>query len=333
MTLAKNAFAILLAVQVAGCQARALVEAAGAQSRDPGAARFPSGTYTTCAQGEHNPDGNIFLNTAGFESGTVLTLSQSGTTVNATYVDQNGSSQSLRFTTRSATSASLAEPAQVRAGLLTLCVRKPGAAAPYPATMSVTAGAMTYNADTVFVTLTGSLVSEAGECGRLSQPDATFWLACDGRAAGRLAAGDAAAPPATQLPVGRYSCNSQIESYAPFNGIRNVAGGGATGTLTLAQDTAKASATYAGDSYLVGTLRFGLTTSTTAGAEAGQTLLTRCTIPMGRDIPSPTLQPLSIAAGSFTLVGSKLFVSFIGTLGSSCADAQVAGTLICSKQP
>src|SRR5262249_8887270 len=104
-------------------------------------------------------------------------------------------------------------------------------------------------------------------------------------------------------------------------------------TLTLAQDGAKVSAAYAGDAYIGGTLRFGLTTSTTAGVETGQTLQTRCTIPMGRAIPPPTLQPLPVAAGSLTLVGSKLFVSFTGTMGSACADAQVAGTLICSKQP
>ena len=328
-----HSFPILLALWVAGCQAQTLTEPAARPSRGLEDARFPSGTYTTCAQGVHNPDGNIFLNTAGFESGAVLTLSQSGAAVKATYVDQNRLSQSLNFTTLTATSAVLAQPAQMSAGLSGLCVKRPRSSAPYPATMNATAGAMTYNSGAVFVTLTGGLVSEAGECGRLTQPDAAFWLLCGDRAGGPLRAGDAAPAPATRLPAGTYSCRSQVESSAQFNGIRNVAGGGGTGTLTLAQDGAKVSAAYGGDAYLGGTLRFGLTTSTTAGAETGQTLQTPCTIPMGRAIPPPTPQPLPVAAGSLTFVGSKLFISFTGTMGSACADAQVAGTLICSKQP
>jgi hypothetical protein len=44
--------------------------------------------------------------------------------------------------------------------------------------MSVNAGALTYNAGMVFLTLTGDLRSDAGACGALSQPQASFWLAC-----------------------------------------------------------------------------------------------------------------------------------------------------------
>src|SRR5262245_58077373 len=102
-------FLILLAVWVADCQAQTLTELAARSSSGLQVARFPSGTYTTCARGEHNPDGNIFLNTAGFESGAALTLSQSGATVKATYVDQNGLSQSMNFTILTATSAALAQ--------------------------------------------------------------------------------------------------------------------------------------------------------------------------------------------------------------------------------
>lgn len=328
-----HSFLILLVLWVAGCEARTFSEPAGRPARGLEAPRFPSGTFTTCARGQHNPDGNIFLNSAGFEPGAALTLSQSGAAVKATYVDLNGLSQSLTFTTLTATSAALAQPAQVSAGLSALCVKRPGSSSPYPASMNATAGAMTYNAGTVFVALTGGLVSEAGECGRLTQPDAALWLLCGERAGGPFRADEAAPPPATRLPAGTYSCRSQVESSAQVNGIRNVAGGGGTGTLRLAQDGAKVSIAYAGDTYLRGALRFGVTTSTTAAAETGQTLQTPCTIPMGKASAPPTPQPLSVAAGSLTLVGSKLFVSFTGTMGSSCADAQVAGTLICSKQP
>jgi hypothetical protein len=333
MTLAKNLFAFLFAIQVAGWQACTVIGPAAAPARELAAARFPGGTYMTCAQGAHTPNGNIFLNSSGFQSGATLTLSQSDAAVNATYVDQNGLSKSLNFTTVTATSAALAQPAQVSVGLSGLCVRAPRSSAPYPTTMNATAGAMTYNAGTVFVTLTGALESDAGTCGRLSQPDATFWLLCKEREGGPLRADAAAPPAATQLPVGRYSCSSQIGNSAQVGGVRNVASGGATGTLTLAQQSTKLSAAYAGDSYIVGTLRFDLASSTTAGTEGGQTLQARCTIPMGGGVPSQTIQALNVAAGSLSLVGSKLVVSFSGTMGSSCANAQVAGSLICSKQP
>jgi len=99
---------------------------------------------------------------------------------------------------------------------------------------------------------------------------------------------------------------------------------GGTGTLVVTQDDARVSGAYTGDASLGGTLRFALTSSTTARVETGQALQTACTIPMGRGIPSPTPQPLPVTAGLLTLVGAKLFVS-------SCANARVAGTLICSK--
>jgi hypothetical protein len=54
-----------------------------------------------------------------------------------------------------------------------------------------------------------------------------------------------------------------------------VAGGG-SGTLTLTQGPAEVITEYSGDSALAGTLRLLATTSTTANAKAGQTLLTPC---------------------------------------------------------
>jgi hypothetical protein len=119
-------------------------------------------------------------------------------------------------------------------------------------------------------------------------------------------------------------------TYAQLNGIMNFGSSGATGTLTLAQDGAKVSAAYTGDSWVGGTLRFGLRTPTTAGAEAGQTLQARCPIPTETGIPSLTPQPLTVTAGSLTLLGSRLFVSLTGTMDTSCADAQMAATLICT---
>jgi hypothetical protein len=105
----------LLALVVEGCGGRSLSGSPGGPlGPDSGAVHFPIGTYRSCAQGMHNPDGNSFLNIAGFESGAVLTLSQSGPTVTATYVDQNGVTRSLRFSATARTSATLAQPDRPR---------------------------------------------------------------------------------------------------------------------------------------------------------------------------------------------------------------------------
>jgi hypothetical protein len=331
-TFRKMAVPALLALAAEGCHARPRTERIDMSSAPPGPARFPVGKYTTCAQGEHNPDGNIFLNTAGFESAAVLTLTQDGTNVTATYIDQNGLSQALSFAIATPTSATLAEPGRVSAGFSSLCVQGLRKEMASPAALNATAGMMTYDAGMVFITLTGSLSSSAADCGSLRQPDATFWLVCEEREGGSLPVGAEQPTPVSQLPLGDYSCSSQVESYAEFNGIENVAARGALGTLELAHDGTKLNASYAGDPNIDGTLRLRPTTSTTARAETGQVLLMPCTIPLPGAASLPP-QRLSVAAGSLSLVGSKLFVSFAGTLESSCADARVAGTLICSKNP
>src|SRR5262249_20783916 len=91
----------LLALAVAGCRPTSLPE----RRVPPGTIDFPIGTYSNCAQGVRNPTGNLFVNVAGFQSGAVLTLAQSGTTVQSTYVDQNGATQSVNFSTTTGTSA------------------------------------------------------------------------------------------------------------------------------------------------------------------------------------------------------------------------------------
>jgi hypothetical protein len=325
MTAMRTRFFILLALT--GCQSGTLPS--GPPPTDLGTISFPVGTYTPCAQGVYNPTGNIFVNSAGFESGAVLTLVQSGTGVTATYVDQNGLTQSLSFSVTTNTSAVLAQPGTVGAGFSSLCIMGPGVEQAYPATMTATAGALSYNAGRVFITLTGGLQSDAGACGKLSQSNASFWLECEQRQGG---APPPAGEPAGAPPVGQYSCASQVESYIEINGIGHFVADGATGTLALSAAGSKLTAQYTGDSSLGGTLRLLATTSTTAGAEAGQTLMAPCMIPpMG--MPTQTPEPLPIAAGSLTVDGSTLFLSFAGTTGtgSSCPGVQVAGSLICTK--
>jgi hypothetical protein len=294
------------------------------------AADFPIGTYTSCAQGADNPSGNKFLRVEGFQDGARLTLAQSGTTVTSTYVDQNGLTQSLSFSTTTDTLATIAQKGQVIPGLTSYCVLGRGRGAGYPASMTVTAGALAYDAGMVFLTLTGDLRSDAGACGALSQSKASFWVACENRQGGAVPAVDAGPAPVAKLLAGRHSCRTQIETLDHVNDRTEYVTGGATGTLTLTEDGAKVIAQYSGDTSLAGTLRFKAKTSTTATAEAGQTLTVPC---MGTGRPSRTAEMLPIAAGSLTMIDSTLFLSFAGAMAdsSSCPGAQVAGSVICSK--
>ena len=328
----RSCFVTLLALGVASCQSPNATPGNG-----PGTTGLLIGAYANCAQGVHNPSGNEFLNAAGFQDGARLTLTRSGTTVTSAYVDQNGLTQSLRFSTTAAdTVAAIHQKGQVIPGFTSLCVLGPGKKTGYPASMTVTGGALTYNAGMVFLTLTGELRSDAGGCGTLSQSRARFWVVCENRQGGPVASVDAVpAPvaPVAQLSVGQYSCSTQVETLEHINGRNHYVAGGASGTLTLSEDGAKVTARYSGDTSLAGTLRFTATTSTTARAEAGQTLMAPCLSPMGTGRPSRTPELLPIAAGSLTMIDSTLFMSFAGTTAdsSSCPGAQVAGSVICSK--
>jgi hypothetical protein len=293
------------------------------------AAGFPIGTYTSCAQGAHNPSGNKFLRAAGFQDGARLTLAQSGNTVTSTYVDQNGLTQSLSFSTTTDTLATIARKGQVIPGFKSLCVLGPGSGAGYPASMTVGAGALAYDAGMVFLTLTGDLRSDAGACGALSQSGASFWVGCENRQGGAVPSLDAGPTPVAKLLAKKHSCRTQIETLDHIDGRNQYVAGGATGTLTLTQDGAKVTAQYNGDTSLAGTLHLKAKTSTTASAEAGQTLMAPCMAP-GRP---RTAETLPIAAGSLTMIDSTLFLSFAGAMAdsSSCPGAQVAGSVICAK--
>ena len=191
--------------------------------------------------------------------------------------------------------------------------------------MTTRAGALIYNAGMVFIALTGGLQADAGSCGQLSASDATFWLLCEDRQGGALPSTGAGSAPIAPLPAGQYACSSQVEARAQIDGTDQFVAGGGSGTLTLAEDGTKASAQYSGDSSLAGTLTLGVTTSTTANADAGQTLMAPCMVPVATG--TQTLGPLSVAAGALAISESTLFLSFAGTMaaGSSCPGAQVAG--------
>ena len=304
-----------------------------ADSGASGTQAFPVGTYTTCAQGVHD---NV-INSAGFQSGAVLTLAQSGDTLTATYVDQNGATSSFEFAQATSTTAALAPTGQTASGFSTMCVQGPGDEGFYPAVMGAAAGALTYDQGMVFVTLDGGVQGDAGACGTQATP-ASFWLLCEDRQGGAASpapAGAATTASAPQLPVGQYACSTQVETYDSVHGINNYVAAGGNGTLTLTQTGADVTAQYTGDSTLAGTLLLTAGTPTTASAQANQTLTAACDVPMGSGgAPSQTPGPLPIAAGSLAVVGSTLILSFAGTADarSSCSGAQMAGSLICSKQ-
>jgi hypothetical protein len=270
------------------------------------------------------------LRVAGFQDGAQLTLSQHNGTVMSTYVDQNGLTQSLRFSTRKDTLATIAQAGQAIPGFKSFCVLRPGGGAGYPATMTVTAGELAYEAGMVFLTVTGNLRSDAGACGTLSQPEASFWVVCEVRQGGAFPKVDVGRPAKAQMPAGRHSCRAQVETLNHSDGRNEYVAGGGNGTLTLTEHGAQLAAEYSGDKSVAGTLHFAATTSTTASAETGQILVAPC---VGAGRLSGAAETLRIAAGSLTMLDATLFLSFAGTMadGSSCAGAQVAGSLICSK--
>jgi hypothetical protein len=292
--------------------------------------------YTSCAQGLSDPDNNVFLNASGIESGATLTLVQSGQAVTATYVDFNGLVRSLAFAPTTSTSATLVGPAgQTLSGFSAMCVMGPGDESFYPVVMGTTAGTLTYDRGVAFVAVEGVLQGDGGPCGAPSTP-ASFWVLCgegDGGAP-PLDPGDAAVPSAPLLPVGTYTCSSEVDTYDAIDGLHEYVTGGGNGTLTLTQSGSEATAQYSGDSAVAGTMLLTVTTAATANARASQSLMAPCAVPvgMGGGAP-PTPAPLTLASGSIAVTGSTLLLSFAGSMGasSSCPGAVVAGSLICAK--
>jgi hypothetical protein len=150
-----------------------------------------------------------------------------------------------------------------------------------------------------------------------------------------MAVGTSAASP--ELPVGSYACRADFEAYEDVAGEKEYSAGGATGTLTLTQTGTAVTADYEGDMYVAGTMHLAATTATTAIADENQTLSALCTLPINDGTgggPSQTLQVLPVGAGSLSVVGPTLFLSFAGTMGagSACAGASMGGSLVCTKQ-
>ncbi len=334
---------LLLALPLIGCGARSTLglgtaeqqdAGAGGAAADSGTITFPLGTFTDCAMGEHNPDGAV-MNVSGFEPGATLELARSGAAVTATFTDFNGSASTLDFFPTTNRSAILAHNGQVSSGFMGLCVHGVGVSneEPFPATLEATDGTLMYDSGTVFLTATGTLSGDGGTCGDVSVGGA-FWVACRQGPTTQI---DSVTPPAIPaLPVGSYTCTSQIDTLYESGGQKQiVTSGGDGGTLLLSQSGATLKAQYSGDKFVTGTLELRLTSATTAIAALDQSLTTACEVPIGIGVtPSMTPETLPVPAASLGIDGSTLILSFSGTMdgGSSCNAAQKAGSLICSPQ-
>jgi hypothetical protein len=143
---------------------------------------------------------------------------------------------------------------------------------------------------------------------------------------------DAASP---SFPTGIYSCESSLSIAGTYQGMHWTAVGGGNGTLAVTQAGSVVTAAYTGDSFVSGTMTFTVTSPGSAEptTTADETMNVLCLIP--GDGP---MQSTSIAAGTLTMDGTTLFLSFSGTMqpgteASACDGLTVPGTLTCAARP
>jgi hypothetical protein len=308
--------------------------AGGSTGTGPGAQSFRVGTFDTCAQGFQGPDGNVFLNTSGIVAGAVLTVTQEGSTVTASYVGQNGVESSFAFTPTTDTSAVLASTGAMMSGFAGTCVQGPGDTGVFPATVTATAGSLDYASETIFLSLTGTIAGGASTpCGTASAP-ATVWVICGGSGGGPPATPDPR--PATDLLAGTFTCVSQIATFESVNETGEfVAGSGTSGTLTVTESGTRAKAVYSGDPSLSGTLDFTVSSPSTADADPLQPMLASCMVPVSVGGPPPPEMPapFGVDAAAMLMTGdTTLFLMLGGGMGPPCSGALKMGSLVCTRQ-
>jgi hypothetical protein len=302
-----------------------------------------TGAYTMCAEGLQGPDGDVFLDEFGVEGGAYLTVTPEGATLAATFVDLNGHRSSFTFDPTTGTSAVLAPAGAAVTGFAGTCVYGPGDTEFFPATVTATAGALEYTGSTMFLALTGTIgASDPGACSTATAP-ANAWIIC-GVGDGFPPVPPDAGAPVPDVPVGTYTCSSQIGTYDETGGLKEyVTAGGTSGTLTVTQSGAKVTAAYTGDKYASGTLDLTVATPTSAHVDPGQRLLAPCLVPFNTMGPQPpstsTPEPLAVGAGALVWVDdTTLFLMLSGSMtgtqamSSSCPGAVKMGSLVCTKQ-
>jgi len=322
----KLGVSLVTATLLAACGGRTVT------SEEPAGMTFPVGTWTHCAEGTH-ADNGVFLNSGGYVPDASLSLSQSGSTLSAR-LEGKGELLAFDFDVTTRHSAALAHSAQPIPGFGGFCVQGVGVSneVPFDATLEPSAGALTYDAGAVFLSIVGIAQGNAGDCGP-AFARATYWLSCAEGPAPVLPFDAYAA--ASSLLVGSYTCASQVHTHFFSDGVEQYAGSGADGgTLTVALSGQKLVATYSGDKFVSGSLELEPTTSTTASAALGQSLTLACEVPIASSQPpSQAPEAFPVAAASLALYDNMLVLTFVGTAGesSSCPGAEKAATLSCSK--
>jgi hypothetical protein len=310
---------------VVGCGARTGTEDIEESEREELA--FPVGTFTHCARGIVTSDAGHFFHSSGFETDATLTLERTGGAVSATYRDIAGEDHTLDFAITGDHSATLAPSGQTFSGEMGFCVLGIGWShtRPFAADMMVSAGAITYDAGTVFVALEGRLEGDGVECGVVSA-SAAVWFACDDGPTPE--SGERIAPsPLPRFPTGALDCTSQLLTEHHEGGITYLVGNGGTGSLEIAQAGAELTATYVDDVWSESAQLNAITTAT-ALAGPGTLAQTFCDVPLPATGP---LEDLTLTAQALTAGESSVVLSFTGTMDAStaCPGARKAGAIVC----
>ena len=318
-----GALAISCCARTEVLDARAVLDDAidaGSVTDDAGAP-FPVDTFTRCAFG--TVSAGSFLLASGFDDGATLTVAQSGDGRTATFAD-TGHTDRWTFAPTTRATATLSPSGQRASGLGSgVCAHGVGVSNEtfFPTIFDAAAGAMTYQAGTVFLSLAGALTSDT-DCGQQSAP-ASVWIGCaDGPALGS----DAPAS-TTPFPVGDFTCTSQVGTRATLpGGQRAFFTSGGTGALTLTQRGSQVTATYAGDAELSGSIDFVLSAAGAGTGSAPQSLDAQC-----EGVPMTGV--LSVSAASLTAVDGTVFVSFSGAMSAdgACPGAEKIASLVCTR--
>ena len=272
---------------------------------------FPLGAHDNCFY-------STFLQTSGGGGvagpGGAIVVSQTGSTLTVGYGGDGGAlDTSLAFTPTSPTSATLAAGQELD-GVRVAC----GELAFAPAVTQLSAGALTYNADTLFLSVVGTaepLDAGAG-CTNPGGPVGFVVTCIDEAAPADAGIVDSGTEAQASRFVGSYSCQSAVQQDGP--GIVSV--NGSESALTVTQAGGLLTVAIDNTSPVWGSLEFEATTDDTAGpAVATESVQVAC-------VPGLTAATVAVAASTLTVDGTTLVLSLEGT---GCDGDQVSASLVC----
>ena len=314
----------LLAVTLS-CGARTALDAPTEESDGAvSAMAFAVGEYTDCAHGIFAPTGG----TMGVDRDATLSLTQSGSSLHARFVDQNGARSEYDFAVTTGSTATLTPNGIASSGAPHPCVLGLGSVARGPTALLADEGSLTVDRDALFLVAQGTATDvTAGRCGVLSDRQ-SVWIACRHR--DRTTPAAVASVSAATFPSGAFSCQTQAATYVFANGLHQYSGSGAMGSLSVAQRGSTLSLTYAGDRAVTMTTDFALTSPFSARASEATGVSATCDEPISTPAATMTA-PLNTTAGAVLLAGSTLFVSVAGVMTGACEGAEKFVTLRCTR--